>query len=238
MLAVFTFHNKLLQYMTKRTDIIDASEVYLADGSIRKYGLIYTRRCGWIDLGHANPAGAKSLWTDICRHTVSNACLRDPNAEVRITYSQSMKKFGMSAEESQAYLVKKQLTREEQKAIALAIFMNVSLAFEKMQSNWYYRHFTASGYSAEDLVSNVIGFYRALDPTYDYIKECEPVSKDQALAIWDTFGPVGENKNYQFQPLVYPNPLLSCGVPSLGKLPPKLNTIIPAVEGKKFRRVQ
>jgi hypothetical protein len=57
-----------------------------------------------------------------------------------------------------------------------------------------------------------------------------------AFAIWDTFGAPGENKNYQFQPLVYPNPLLSCGIPSLGKLPPSLDTIMPAVEGVKFRR--
>lgn len=223
--------------MTKRDHIIDASEVYFADGSIRKHGLIYTRRCGWVDLGHANPAGAKGLWNDICRYTVANACLRDPNAEIKITYIQSMKKFGISAKESQTYLIKKQLTRDEQKAIALAIFMNVSLAFETMQSNWYYRQFTDSGYSAEDLVSNLISFYRALHPSHDYIKECEPVSKEQALAIWDAFGPVGENKNYQFLPLVYPNPLLSCGIPSLGKLPPKLNVIIPAVAGVKFRRV-
>ena len=43
--------------MTKRTDIIDAS---IASG--RKYGLIYTKRCGWVDLGHANPEGAGLLW--------------------------------------------------------------------------------------------------------------------------------------------------------------------------------
>jgi hypothetical protein len=39
--------------MTNRSDIIDGS------GAIgRKYGLIYTKKCGWIDLGHANPEGA------------------------------------------------------------------------------------------------------------------------------------------------------------------------------------
>jgi hypothetical protein len=35
--------------MSERKDIIDGK---LAKG--RKYGLIYTKKCGWIDLGHAN----------------------------------------------------------------------------------------------------------------------------------------------------------------------------------------
>lgn len=43
--------------MTSRSEIIDGTQ---AIG--RKYGLIYTRRCGWVDLGHANPDGAKKLW--------------------------------------------------------------------------------------------------------------------------------------------------------------------------------
>ncbi len=39
--------------MTSRMDIIDG-----AQASGRKYGLIYTKKCGWIDLGHANPESA------------------------------------------------------------------------------------------------------------------------------------------------------------------------------------
>jgi hypothetical protein len=43
--------------MSKRDDIVDGAEAYGGDGTIRKYGLIYTSECGWIDLGHANPEG-------------------------------------------------------------------------------------------------------------------------------------------------------------------------------------
>jgi hypothetical protein len=47
--------------MSERKDIIDGK---LAKG--RKYGLIYTKKCGWIDLGHANPAGGASvLWANM-----------------------------------------------------------------------------------------------------------------------------------------------------------------------------
>lgn len=48
--------------MTKRSDIIDGS-----DASGKKYGLIYTKRCGWVDLGHANPEGANSLWQHVLK---------------------------------------------------------------------------------------------------------------------------------------------------------------------------
>ena len=49
--------------MASRSDIIDG-----ADAIHRKYGLIYTKRCGWVDLGHANPEepdGALALWHKI-----------------------------------------------------------------------------------------------------------------------------------------------------------------------------
>ena len=32
-------------------------------------------------------------------------------------------------------------------------------------------------------------------------KECDPELKEQAIAVWDTLGAGGENRNYQFQPL-------------------------------------
>ncbi|MDQ2697089.1 MAG: hypothetical protein M3Z21_17265 [Pseudomonadota bacterium] len=96
---------------------------------------------------------------------------------------------------------------------------------------------TNSGYSAEDLVSNLIGFYRAVYPWRDYIGICKPVFIDQSLAIWDGYGAVGDNKNKQFDPVIYPNPLTQCGIPFQGKLPAELNTIKPAVIGDKFKKL-
>jgi len=61
--------------------------------------------------------------------------------------------------------------------------MDVSGEFEAFQNNWLFRKFTNSGYSAEDLVSDLIGFYRAVEPNIDYIQLCEPVSKETALYI-------------------------------------------------------
>ncbi len=228
--------------MTTRADIIDGKDAQLPDGSIRKFGLIYTQKCGWIDLGHANPEGrgfhgASSLWRQIQKTEIFR-CVRD-QSPVRVTYAQSMKRMGIERGVTRRYNVKRELpSRKEQESIALAIFMDVSIEFESLQANWFYRHVTNSGYSAEDLVSNLIGFYRALYPSINFIRWCEPVPKDQALAIWDTFGAVGSNKNYKAEPVLYPNPLVQCGVPRHGKLPRQLDSIKPAVQGLLFKEIR
>jgi hypothetical protein len=148
-----------------------------------------------------------------------------------------MDRFHLTAGETRKYAVDRVLASEdEQKSIALAIFLDVSMAFEAYQANWFFRHVTDSGYSVEDLVSNLIGFYRAVNPGVDYIAICRPVSKAQALAIWDKYGAVGKTKNKATNPVLFPNPLVECGLVRTGRLPPALDKIKPAVIGKKFRR--
>ena len=220
--------------MSSRADIVGASDVRDASGRVRKYGLIYTRRCGWIDLGHANPQGASKLWSQVLAKT-GNACLVKPK-DVVISYQQTMKRYGVTDGEYRVYQVQQDLTPEEQKSVALAIFMEVSIAFEGMQSNWLYRKLTDSGFSVEDLVSNLIGFYRALHPAKDYITPCQPVSKGEALEVWDTYGSVGSNKNHKFSPVLFPSTRM-CELPREPKLPAELDTIVPAVAGKLFRRI-
>lgn len=44
--------------MSERWQVIEGS-MYMNQRS----GLIYTRKCGWIDLGHARPDGIMELWT-------------------------------------------------------------------------------------------------------------------------------------------------------------------------------
>lgn len=60
--------------MTTRADIIDGKDAQLPDGSIRKYGLIYTQKCGWVDLGHANPEGRGFSGASSSRPKSSAAC--------------------------------------------------------------------------------------------------------------------------------------------------------------------
>lgn len=239
--------------MSQRKDIIGTAELVR---STPRSGLIYTERCGWIDLGHANPyGGVELLWTQIQSRTVTSQCL-SRHTEVRIDYQQSMRWKGLSSTAQRSYLAHKELTVQEQRSIALAIFMDVSIAFEGMQANWFYSLATDSGYSVEDLVSDLIGFYRVIYPAVDYVALCKPVSKDKALAIWDTYGPVGSWKNKTFEPMLFPDPTVPGSHPMSGpdpgknrsgeqarrrpytvSLPPELSLVVPAPIGVKFRRI-
>lgn len=216
--------------MTTRNDIIDGR---LANNKI--YGLIYTKKCGWVDLGHANPRGALVLWNKIKFERDEKS---DKPGYFRVSYSQKMGNRHFKVGISKRYDIKKGCTIQQNKSIALTIFLNTSVEFERMQGNWLFRKLTNSSFSAEDLVSNLIGFYRAVEPGKRFIQLCEPLSKNVALKIWDKYGAVGNNKNYGITPHVYP----LGGSPSSGPmnitLPHGLNSIKPAKQGALFSEVK
>ncbi len=216
--------------MTSRSDIIDGNQ------SIgQKYGLIYTKKCGWVDLGHANPEGALILWRQMQNEKDSSSVTV---GYFRVTYKQMMGRNNLfKVGIIKKYDVKKGLSIADKKSVALSIFLDVSHSFESMQSNWLFRVVTNSGYSAEDLASNLIGFYRAVEPNRQYIQICEPVSKDVALQIWDKYGAIGNNKNYSTLPYVYPIPPASGG-PMCAQLPPVLNTIKPVKQGIFYKEIK
>lgn len=123
------------------------------------------------------------------------------------------------------------------KSVALAIFLDVSHSFESLQAGWLFNKLTSSGYSAEDLVSNLIGFYRAVEPHGQHIQVCQPVSKKIALSIWDKYGDIGQIKNYSTTPYIYPIPPASGG-PMSAQLPYSLTTIKPAQKGIHYYEVK
>ncbi|QEW07378.1 DUF4056 domain-containing protein [Nitrincola iocasae] len=219
--------------MSKRTDIIDGSLAFS-----QNTGLIYTRRCGWIDLGHARPKGPRDLWTKMLHEQTEEGA---EQGFFRVSYNQEMRlskfKITIGAGVRKKYDIKKNISPNEAKSIALAIFLDASHTFESMQSRWPYSWTTDSGYSAEDLVSNLISFYRALNPHIDYLQICQPVSKDIALQIWDRYGAVGNNKNHTLLPFLYPIPP-DQGGPVCGVLPPELSTITPAKLGPLFKEIK
>lgn len=218
--------------MTSRSDIIDSTQ---AVG--RKYGLVYTRKCGWIDLGHANPDGpdgAKNLWDKILNEKDEGG---GKTGFFRITYKQIMGNRHIKIGIQKKYDIKKGISEDNKKSVALAIFLDVSDTFESMQSSWPFKWGTNSGYSAEDLVSDLVSFYRAVNPNYPYIQSFQPVSKDLALQIWDKYGAVGKNKNFSMAPFLYPVPPAQGG-PMCGVLPSVLNTVKPAKPGTFFMRAQ
>lgn len=72
--------------------------------------------------------------------------------------------------------IKKGLPGEEQISIALAMMMKTAHIFETFQSNWFFSWINDSGYSGEDLVSDLLGFYRVVRPK-NYFPLFKPVSK-------------------------------------------------------------
>jgi hypothetical protein len=145
------------------------------------------------------------------------------------------------------YFVRFGLSLETKKSIALAMFMAVSHDFERYQNSTLGRLLTDSGYSAEDLVSNLIGFYIAVGAIAknDAIAACHPVSKETAERIWRNNGPVGSNKNFTFEPHLfdswYSDPLASmcrddCA-PTERRFPAVFSSIKPATEGQNFVRI-
>ncbi|WP_150526510.1 hypothetical protein [Roseibium sediminis] len=134
----------------------------------------------------------------------------------RVTLRQEMilpKRVGRLGE-TQSYLIRRNLPETELKSVALSIFIQVSLGFERLQqslefggiANFFTEMFLNkpydSGFSREDLVSNLIGFYIGVGEITkaDAIAACHPVSEESATKVWEREGAVGQRKNTSFVP--------------------------------------
>ncbi|XKD94360.1 hypothetical protein ACISK3_06690 [Morganella morganii] len=206
--------------MSKRTDIIDGNEA-----SKSRYGLIYTEVLGWIDLGHAQGTDIKDLLRriDAAESTSSKKSTYD------IHYSQSMRSpvGNMKMGKFVTWRIKRGRSYSERESIALGMMMSVTNKFEGLQSSFVISLFTDSGFSGEDLISNLLGFYRAISISNPF-PELKPVTKKEALKRWDHYGEIGKWKNETFQPLLFPDPDKNPhSKPVKGKLPDFMQTVTP-----------
>ena len=83
--------------------------------------------------------------------------------------------------------------------------MTTAMKFENLQSLKYFSWYTDSGFSSEDLVSDLFGFYRVMIPGL-YRERVRPVGYDSAVRRWDYYGAVGAYKNTGFCLIISPNP--------------------------------
>ncbi|MFD1801110.1 hypothetical protein ACFSFZ_02705 [Mixta tenebrionis] len=204
--------------MSKRTEIIDGSKA-----ATEKYGLVYTEVLGWIDLGHAQGTDIQTLLRDI-HHGES---LREKFYD--ITYSQGMSsRYGLiRTGKSITWRIKRGRTYWEQRSIALAMMMTIARKFEDFQGTFPYNYLTDSSFSGEDLVSDLLGFYRIVMVNNPF-EILRPVSKEEALKRWDYYGEIGAWKNETFQPLLFPDPeKFPHAKPYKGMLPNFMQTISP-----------
>ncbi|HYH05129.1 MAG TPA: hypothetical protein VEC37_18710 [Bacillota bacterium] len=209
----------------ERRQILDA-----CDAEEEDYGFVYTKKAGWIDLGHAIPRGARKLWEQI-RNEPAGRVWPNNDHNFIVKYDESMAFIALGIGIEKTYRVRRELSLKEKKSVAMAIYFEVSMDFEKLQGQIPLSKTRDSSFSGEDLVSNLIGFYRAVEPGKKYVQMCDPVSKEEALKIFDRFGPIGKYKNRQIRPLLFH---LNAKGPVLGQLPPFLRTIQPAKNHDKL----
>lgn len=181
--------------MSKRQDIIDGREY----GS--PYGLIYTEVLGWVDLGHAQGTDIRKLLRNIDIGESSGS------EYYEVVYSQSMidPTRTMKMGKFISWRIKRGRTYSERKSIALAMMMSLARKFEGLQSSFPLSLTTDSGFSGEDLVSDLLGFHRvvSIQNPFDLLR---PVSKADALKRWDYYGKIGSWKNETFIPILFPDP--------------------------------
>ena len=256
--------------MSKRADIIEGSQASAAKYGLVYTCHLGWLDLGHMDPKSTRPhTGASSLWKEInaggpdvrqCHGAHRQLCTQPSQSSrfptvkfpdgkstgFKLTYKQDMQKriFGATGSSgvSREYIVRHELTSAEKKSVALAIFMEVSLAFETHQE-YFPRFITDSGFSQEDLVSNLVGFHIAVGTvTKDQVLAmAKPVSKAAALTVWDRHGAVGSNKNRGFRPLFSPDTWMitdkGCTDECAGivpRVPDFLNSISPAKKGELF----
>lgn len=203
--------------MSKRQDIIDGREY----GS--PYGLIYTEVLGWGDLGHAQGTNIRKLLRNIDIGESSGS------EYYEVVYSQSMidPTKTMKMGKFISWRIKRERTYSERKSIALAMMMSLARKFEGLQSSFPLSLTTDSGFSGEDLVSDLLGFHRvvSIQNTFDLLR---PVSKAEALKRWDYYGKIGSWKNETFIPILFPDPdKYPNARPRKGELPNLMKTVRP-----------
>lgn len=204
--------------MSTRNDIIDGKNAARVP-----YGLIYTKVLGWIDLGHAQGTDIRRL----LRHIEAGES--SGQGSYSVTYSQSMVdplrtvKMGKFV----TCRIKRGRSYAERKSIALAMMMSLARKFEGLQATFPISLATDSGFSGEDLVSDLLGFYRVV-AVQNPFEMLQPVSREEALMRWDYYGKIGIWKNEGFTPLIFPDPeAFPNARPHRGALPNFMQTVRP-----------
>ena len=204
--------------MSKRSEIIDGREA-----STAKYGIVYTEVLGWVDLGHARGSDIRDLLRLMSQGESSGKEFYD------VRYAQGMTSpFGLiRSGKVMTWRIRRGRPYREQKSIALAMMMTMACKFEAFQEMFPNNLVTDSGFSGEDLVSDLLGFYRVVS-IQDPFPQLRPVSREDTLKRWDYYGKIGNWKNKTFQPLLFPDPERSPNSrPRKGELPLFMRTVIP-----------
>ena len=161
--------------------------------------LVYSCNCGWIDWKHAEPGSAmRAYWNTILTESGARSLTRNG---FNVTLSQGSGVLGIELMRGlQSAFVPYGVTLEEKKGIALDIFKKVSEQHEGIQLSWE-GWGTSSGFSEEDLVSNLIAFYRTVEHYSRSLVEservCHVLTKEQSKDVWNSSNGLFKNKTWK-----------------------------------------
>jgi len=204
--------------MSKRNDIIDGR-----DASTARFGIVYTEVLGWVDLGHAQGTDIRELF----RSMTQGESLGKEFYDVRYSQGMTSPFRLLRSGKVMTWRIRRGRPYWEQKSIALAMMMNMARKFEAFQGSFPNNLVTDSGFSGEDLVSDLLGFYRVVSVQNPF-EMLRPVSKEEALKRWDYYGKTGNWKNETFQPLLFPDPERFPHLrPRKALLPQFMRTVVP-----------
>lgn len=134
----------------------------------KKQGLIYTEELGWIDLGHAQGNDARRLKKKLEQEQWATYSKEFNDWYFPVNYYQEMGKgktlFGINLAFHTGVhtqvMVRACLSPALKARVALTIMYGTAKRFEAWQNSVLFNWYTDSGFSVEDLVSNLVGFYR------------------------------------------------------------------------------
>jgi hypothetical protein len=191
-------------------NIIDPTEMIPTYDSVNRGAHSFSCCCGWIDWGHAGPRTARAIKDRILADIVDDD--GSPDYKVIDTgYASILPPIGGLV------VVRKDLSRQERQQVALGIFMSLEERVEDAQLaiEEFTFGLTRSGYSLEDLPSDLISFYVAWmtagDITVDQLKaivkpRCHVLDETDSLEIFEALEPTSffYQKNRQWAPLEIP----------------------------------
>ncbi len=135
-----------------------------SEQGIREGDFSYSCDCGWIDWRHASPRTAKQFLQRVFAEIEDVPIYSGRYKAIWVNMGRS------GAGVSRYAVVRKNLSVQEKKEVALGIFKELAVEFENYQGTSFFglqeflRH---TSFSEEDLPSNLIGFYVALELARD-----------------------------------------------------------------------
>lgn len=208
----------------------------------------YTCRCGWVDWGHALPGAAAALKRMTDTETSDWPRLSDVPVDFQghpayiLDFGLRMGAGPIGVSPRNHWVVRKGLDQLQKQRVALGIYMAASHEFERLQGSFPFSLVTGgSSYSAEDLVSNLIGFARAYNG-YDHVRMraiCGEVSVAESYRIWDEHLPDGLSglKNETTNPFYFPSSECEVG-PGGARLPHLLSRFRAEPQGALWVRLR